>query len=250
MLGAPHVQPLQHSGFLVHRGKVLQEKGMNAVDVAKARGSFYAFLGLHFLELPDESFVAALQSGQFRDVLQELARAEEVQPEIAEGALLMQGYLDSAQSLDAGEVANRLGVDRTRLYRGVSPHQGPIPPYESLWITGGKERFVLQEISGIYARNGFALKADTHERLDYIGIQMNFMERLVGNEVSALLAGDALMVQTSLERETEFFCSHLGLWAPRFVLSALEHAETDFYTGHLHMLKGFFEQERGRCCRT
>jgi putative dimethyl sulfoxide reductase chaperone len=217
---------------------------MNPVDLAKARASFYAFMGLHFLELPDEAFVSALRDKQFRGVLQELTLGKEVHQEVAEGASLMQAYLDGTKMLDVAELAERLGVDRTRLYRGASPHNGPTPPYEALWVPQAKEGTVLQEMAGIYARSGFTLKTDVHERLDYIGIQMNFMECLVMNEISAREAGDQVMVQTLKAQEKDFLWEHLGLWAPRFVLSALGHAGTDFYRGHLHMLKGFLEQEK------
>jgi TorA maturation chaperone TorD len=215
-----------------------------SLDLAKARASFYAFLGLHFLELPDQSFAGVLRSEEFLTVLDELALGKDVRLEIAEGASLMQAYLDDTKALDVAELAQRLGLDRTRLYRGASPHGGPTPPYEALWIREGGECPVLQEIAGIYARGGFALKADVHERLDYIGIQMNFMERLVTNEVSALEVEDREMIQTLKAQQRDFLWNHLGRWAPSFVLSALDHAQTDFYRGHLHMLKGFLEQEQ------
>jgi putative dimethyl sulfoxide reductase chaperone len=217
---------------------------MSPADLARARASFYAFLDIHFLELPGGAFVSALRDGQFRGVLKELALGNEIRPEIAEGASLMQAYLDGTKTLDVAELAERLGVDRTRLYRGTSPQAGPPPPYEALWIREGEECPVLQELAGIYARGGFRLKADVHERLDYIGIQMNFMERLVTNEISAREAGDPVRVRTTLDEEKGFMQNHLGRWAPKFVLSALDHARTDFYRGHLHMLKGFFEQEQ------
>ena len=217
---------------------------MSLIDPDRARASFYAFLGLHFLELPDPSFISVLRSKEFGTTLKELTLGKDVHPEIAEGASLMQAYLDGAKALDAAELAQRLGVDRTRLYRGVSPHAGPTPPYEALWITEGREGSVLQELAGIYARAGFALKTDVHERLDYIGIQMNYMERLVMNEIAGLEAGDGQLVCVTQDCEREFLWNHLGRWAPKFALSALGHAETDFYRGHLHMLKGFLEQEK------
>lgn len=216
---------------------------MSRIDATKARGSFYAFLGLHFLELPDEDFVSVLRNKSFRTALRRVAKGGEVHPDIAAGARLMRAYLDAADALHAAELAKRLGVDRTRLYRGASSGRGPTPPYEALWTAPEKEGSALQEISALYARGGFVLKADVHERLDYIGIEMNFMERLVAEEISGLESGEVATVQTAHDREREFLCSHLGRWAPKFVLSGLGHAETDFYRGHLQMLKGFLEQE-------
>jgi putative dimethyl sulfoxide reductase chaperone len=219
-------------------------QGTTLTDAAKARASFYAFLNIHFTELPDESFMAALRNQAFDSVLKELDLSEEVHPEIAEGASLMRSYLFSAKDLGDKEIVNRLGVDRTRLYRGVSSRHGPTPPYEALWIGPDKEPSVLQEMAGIYAQSGFVLKVDLRERLDYIGIQLNYLERLVMNEISAREAGDEELAQESLAQERSFLENHLGKWVPAFVSSALGYAQTDFYRGHLRMLIGFIEQEK------
>jgi TorA maturation chaperone TorD len=48
----------------------------------------------------------------------------------------------------------------------------------------------------------------------------------------------------ALDHEREFIRNHLGKWVPSFVVSALDHAQTNFYRGHLHMLKGYIEQEK------
>jgi TorA maturation chaperone TorD len=219
-------------------------QGTTLTDAAKARASFYAFLNIHFTELPDESFMTALRNQAFDSVLKELELSEKVHPEIPVGASLMRAYLDSAKDLGDKEIVNRLGMDRTRLYRGVSSHHGPTPPYEALWIGEGGESSVLQEIAGIYARNGFTVKADLQERLDYIGVQLNYMECLVISEISAREAEDEGLIQKALGQERNFLENHLAKWVPNFVLSALGHAQTDFYRGHLHMIQGFVKQEK------
>jgi len=103
---------------------------------------------------------------------------------------------------------------------------------------------VLQEIARIYMESGFALRADVRERIDYIGIQLNYLERLVMREIAAREAGDKEEIQMALDHEREFIRDHLGKWVPGFVSSALAYAQTNFYRGHLHMLKGFIEQEK------
>ena len=217
---------------------------MSLLGLTKARASFYVFLNIHFMQLPDAPFVRALRDEAFCAVLKELELSKEVRPEIAQGASLMQTYLESRKDLDDAELAKGLGLDRTRLYRGVSPHHGPTPPFEALWIGEGETSSVLQEMANIYAQGGFALKPEVHERLDYIGIQMNYLEGVVMNEISAREAGDKERVHKALDRERAFMANHFGKWTPKFILSALDHARTDFYRGHLYMLKGFIEQEK------
>ncbi len=212
--------------------------------LAKARATFYAFVSIHFMELPDEEFASAVRQEEFCSVLKDLGQSSENPPEIVEGASLMQAYLFDTRAFDDGQFAERLGVDRTRLYRGVSPTYGPTPPYESLWTGKDQDSVLLQEIARIYVESGFTLRADIHERIDYLGIELHYMERLVMREVSAREAGDKKKTQVTLDHEREFMQNHLGKWVPGFVLSALAHAQTNFYRGHLHMLKGFVEQEK------
>ena len=217
------------------------------IDESKARASFYAFLNIHFRHLPDQLFASELRKEPFRAALRDLEENTEVRPEIARGAALMESYLKEVKGLDARAMAERLGVDRTRLYRGVSPGYGPSPPYEALWVQKeGDLTALLQRISRAYADGGFILKNDVRERVDYIGIQLDYIEQLVLKEISARESGEEEAVQRLLNHQNAFMREHLGQWVPRFVASALTFARTDFYKGHLHMLNGFIEEEGER----
>jgi len=217
---------------------------MRPIDLAKARASFYVFINIHFMQLPDAAFVGSLRHEAYISALEKLKQGNEVHPEIAEGASLMQAYLERSRALSDVEIAEELGVDRTRLYRGVSPEHGPIPPFEALWMGESEKSGLLQEMAGIYARSGFIRKSDVQDRLDYIGIQLNYLECLTTNEISARESEERERIKLILEQERDFLCNHLGQWVPKFVLSALDHAQTDFYRGHLYMLKGFIEQDQ------
>src|SRR3972149_11901 len=131
-----------------------------------------------FLDLPDEQFVRSLRDEAFCPVLEELGQSADAHREITEGAALMRTYLENTGDFDHEELARQLGLDRTRLYRGVSPRSGVRPPYEALWIGTAGEADLLHELARIYREGGFTLKADVHDRLDYIGAQLNFLELL------------------------------------------------------------------------
>ena len=213
--------------------------------LAKARASFYAFLNIYFTVLPDEQFVQSVRKDEFCGVLDNLKRDGEVHPEIAEGARLMRAYVSATKDLEPKRLAERLGVDRTRLYRGITPNFGPPPPYEALWIGNANDvTEVLQEISQIYGKSEFTVADDTHERLDYIGIELDYLEQLVQKEISAREMQDFDRVRSAVECQYTFCGHHLGEWAPNYITTALEYADTDFYEGHLRMLDGFIEQER------
>lgn len=214
------------------------------LDQTRDRASFYSFVNLHFLELPDELFVASLREADFISALESLGQSPEVHREINKGASLMASYLNETVNCSNRELANQLGMDRTRLYRGVSPTYGPVPPYEALWIDKNRDSDLMPEIARIYQASGFVLKEDIQERLDYIGIQLSYMEQLAIKEIGAREAGNKEDVRAVLGSEKAFIQDHLGKWTPGFVMSALEHVRTDFYRGHLLMLRGFMEQEK------
>jgi len=216
------------------------------IDLSRARASFYAFLNIHFTDLPGEPFSRELRKEEFRAALKGLEAGKGVHPEIALGAAKMQAFLKGTQELDARDLAEKLGIDRTRLYRGVSPEGGPVPPYQALWVEKeGDLAAVLKRICRAYAEGGFSFRNGVHERVDYIGIQLDYLEQLVLKEISARESGEEPAIQEALNHQRTFLLEHVGQWVPRFVSSALTYARTDFYKGHLHMLNGFVEEERG-----
>jgi TorA maturation chaperone TorD len=172
--------------------------------------------------------------------LEKLISDENIHPEISKGAKLMSDFIANSASSDEKQLSETLGVDRTRLYRGVSPTYGPPPPYEAVWSTDpAKQNEFLQRIASMYQQDGLALDPDIHERVDYVGIELAYLEQLARDEAKSLKAKNYKMAGTLLERQKTFLVEHLGNWVPKFVEKALEYVQTDFYRGHLLMLRGF-----------
>jgi TorA maturation chaperone TorD len=214
--------------------------------LAETRASLSALLDTHFLNLPDEQFVQQLYDPSFLQALESIAGEAELDADLSAGAGQMRGFLEENRNKDPEEVVEILGLDRTRLYRGVSPTYGPPPPYEAVW-GAGREKSVelLQEISATYHASGLALQPDANERLDYIGVELAFIEHLAQDEASAWEDGDEQRAAELQESQRTFLHDHLGRWAPHFITKALDNAQTDFYRGHLQMLRGFLTQQAG-----
>lgn len=214
--------------------------------LAAGRASFSAFLSTHFLNLPDEPFVEQLRSDGYRQVLESLLAGEDdLHPDIAEGARLMHAYLSANREMGPAALSQALGVDRTRLYRGISPTYSPPPPYEAVWSAElGEPAGLLQRIAAIYHQSGLDQAPGVNERLDYIGIELAYMEYLAQEEAGAREAGDEGHAADLLEEQRSFFREHLTPWVPRFVEKALEFAHTDFYRGHLLMLRGYVLEQK------
>lgn len=213
-------------------------------EAARARASFCAFLNIHFTTLPDLGFVERIRSQQFGAVLDALAGNPDVEGELASGALAMRSFIVAQADAEPGALSDTLGVDRTRLYRGVSPTYGPPPPYEAVWGKGVTNvSAVLQVIAGIYRRNGMTVAPGAAERPDYVGIELDFLSTLATREAEAWESGDAAAARALITEEKAFLADHVGAWVPAFVERALAMAETDFYRGHLLMLRGFLVSE-------
>lgn len=215
------------------------------ITIAKARAAFYSFLNIHFTTLPDAAFVKRIRDGEFTGMLDSLAKDSSIAKEIAHGAALMRDFIVQTNSDQVAQLTEKLGVDRTRLYRGVAPGYGPPPPYESVWNGSGQGTAVLQTIAAIYREAGLARSPDATERIDYIGVELDYMREMASREAAAWAAEAHDTAHQSLKKECAFASEHLG-WVLPFVDKALEQAETDFYKGHLLMLRQYIAEDQER----
>jgi putative dimethyl sulfoxide reductase chaperone len=210
---------------------------------ARGRSSFYAFINTHFMMLPDENFVQQMRQSGWVDAFMAFATDPEVHPELHEGWTRILGFLDETKNLPAGELSRILGIDRTRLYRGVSGTFGPPPPYEGVWVNGGQEtEKVLGRLMAIYREAGLALGEEFKERADYIGTEMDYLRQMTLQEAEAWESGDIRKAMETVHRE-KLFAESLSEWFSRFTTEAWEFAQTDLYRGHLQMVKGFLADE-------
>ncbi len=213
-------------------------------ELARARAAFLSFLNLHFQVLPDVPFVERVRNGDLTSVLEALKSESSDDVEIATGASMMREFIDKTRNVDAAKLSEDLGVDRTRLYRGVAPGYGPPPPYEMVWSKDAQDFTILSIIAGIYADAGLQIAPDAHNRLDYIGMDLDFVRELATREADAWESGDLDAGRKWLKAQSSFVSEHVGAWVPAFIDKAMQQAETDFYKGHMLMLRGFLKTEQ------
>ena len=215
-------------------------------EIARARAALFAFLNMHFMNLPDQNFVNHIRSDNFRSALEDL-QSDADESNLKTGAGLMLNHVRASSELNVNDLSNELGVDRTRLYRGISPSYGPPPPYEAVWTKKSPSvTAVLQAIAGIYKEDGMAISPDAKDRLDYVGVELDYLYQLATREAASWDLGDEEKARQLLDRQNIFLHEHLGDWLPAFVDKALPMAQTDFYRGHLIMLRGLVAEEQER----
>ncbi len=214
-------------------------------DIARARAAFSSFLTIHFNALPDEKFVKQMRRKEIISMLELLPKDESVNEEISSGASMMYKFLKENSADNPAQLSEKLGVDRTRLYRGLAPTYGPPPPYEMVWSQKWQDVALLQALAAIYRENGLAQSTEIIDRMDYLGVELEFIHALSVRETDAWDAGNMEKATSLFVTQRKFFQEHLEAWVPAFVEKAQEFVKTDFYKGHLLMVKGFIAEQAG-----
>jgi putative dimethyl sulfoxide reductase chaperone len=217
------------------------------IQMAQARASLYSFASLPFNALPNLAFVQHIRGSAYVSALEALADDKSLPEDVTTGASLMQGFVCSTGDKDESALSDELGVDRTRLYRGVSPSYGPPPPYEAVWTKAGTPvTELLQAVARTYREAGVVLSPETKERIDYVGIQLDFSQQLALREAEAWDAGEPERAKALIQEQLAFLTGHLTHWVPLFVERALPQAQTDFYRGHMRFLRGILASDEER----
>jgi putative dimethyl sulfoxide reductase chaperone len=93
---------------------------------------------------------------------------------------------------------------------------GGIPLYETEY--GHKEVFYktqkMADISGFYRAFGMEVSEDSHQRIDFIGAELELMDWLSLKEAHAKKKGSADKVKICHDAAAKFLNDHLGRWAP------------------------------------
>ncbi|MDR1604427.1 MAG: molecular chaperone TorD family protein [Gracilibacteraceae bacterium] len=212
---------------------------INAAGRAEFNSALLALLIPHFLRLPDGEFVAALRGDEFRTAVKALSADGGAGEDIRRGAALMATFIEENLETETAALQLTLGVDRTRLYRGVTPEYSPPYPCEAVWRTDGVNAAeVIERTAAFYRQHGLTPTPPLPERPDYIGVELSFYRCLLTEEILARQDGEEKKAAACAETADHFRREHL-LWLPDFIAAALPLAETDFYRGHLLMLRGF-----------
>ncbi|OGO14965.1 MAG: hypothetical protein A2Z14_05510 [Chloroflexi bacterium RBG_16_48_8] len=220
------------------------EVPFTAIEDAQARAGMYGFLATFYNQRPDKELVQRLRTVGI-DSFVRMTEEEDASPDLVQGLSEMGQYIEATMDQEVGEVEQALGVDWTKLFRGISPGYGPTPPYEGIYQGGRQDQIeVLKQINRIYHENGVEIVEDSLNRPDYIGLELDFLRFLAEREVEAWEQEDEELALSNAEKARGFFQEHVGEWVSRFCDHALEHARTDFYRGFLRLTKGVMTEAR------
>jgi TorA maturation chaperone TorD len=210
----------------------------NFHEIARDRAQIFGTIAAVFNQLPDARLVDAIRStgGSF---WQGLKKYSGMNAEMQQGLLELSNFAEQFNEQSNREVEQSLKVDWTRLFRGLSPGLGPMPPYETLFLAQDEnEAERIQSIAHIYREHGLEYGNEFGNRPDYLGIECDFLRYLSEKEAEAWLEGDQEQAIGYNQTTSQFFSEHLGKWAQDFCGRAARAAQTGFYRGFLHLIQG------------
>ena len=213
-----------------------------AANVARLRAEMFAFLAHMFNQRPDMEFVRRLRVLGVNAFT--FSPEEEITQEVSQGLQEMGSYLEVTSEQPEEYVEQDLGVDWTRLFRGIRPGYGPPPPYEGIYRDKeANPTDVLQSVMRVYHEHSVDVDEKAANRPDYIGIELDFMRHLNECEAEAWEGGEDRTAHKVHEAGKLFMINHLGRWAWKFCDLAIEEARTDFYRGFIRITKGVLNEE-------
>jgi putative dimethyl sulfoxide reductase chaperone len=205
---------------------------------AAARAGAYGFLALLCNQRPNGDLVRRLRAIGVEGLLS-MVDSELDNGLIRQGLEEMATFVAESGERSDGEVEELLAVDWTRLFRGVRPGYGPPPPYEAVYVTKSASQVeVLQAISELYRRHGAAVDPASANRVDYLGVQFDFLRFLAIEEIEAWRSRDEKQALYYLEAADDFIKKHVVPWAPLYCDRVIADARTHFFRGFARLIKG------------
>ena len=176
----------------------------------EGRHCLYAGLSRLFFEVPDETLFATLSSGA---MLSTCVMLDDGMREGADDA--SRAWDRFACAAEGMRVETAVG-EFTRLF--VGPGKLPVPPWESVFVTG--ERLLFQrstlEVREAFQREGVVAQGAPHVAEDSLATELGFMVVLAERSCRAAEQDDVEELQRLLRVQTEFLEVHLLRWIERF----------------------------------
>ena len=113
----------------------------------------------------------------------------------------------------------------------IGPYRLLVPPYESVWRSGGRvlnNRFSAA-VEYSYAQAGLASGGALKELPDYFGNEIEFLYCLSALSFHYRNAGDGEAASELEAMFIRFWAEHLGHWAPAFLQAVAENAQEPFW---------------------
>ncbi len=210
------------------------------LDLERLRARIFGNLAAVYLNLPDVDFARSISEGRYvsaagfdavADLVSAMVNGDESPAELAgEGLADIQRYVDEVKGIPVETLKTDLGVERTRLVRGIARGYGPPPPYGMTWKTPspaamGRLGTFLKELD---------FTAPNNENPTYIGVELSFLT-LLCERIAGAPEGSAEADHLN-EIRGEFVRDHVITWVPDYCDAVVKDSKLDFYRGMARLL--------------
>jgi TorA maturation chaperone TorD len=229
----------------VNAARTFQAPSATLGEWAAARGRGYGFLAWLFLETPDIPFLERMLSADVGAYVALLAASGGVHPMINGGLEEMRGWLAAHADQPLEQLRKELAVQATWLFKGMAPGYGPPPPYEAVYRRpgAGVDAETLLSLRSFYREAAADLPADSRERLDHLGMELDFMRFSCGEESRFWDSNDVAEAARYRRIQRQFLAEHLVAWVPAYCEKILAEPCAPFYHGLARVLSGFLVED-------
>jgi putative dimethyl sulfoxide reductase chaperone len=229
----------------VNRVTAFQSPSAIESEEAASRGRSYGFLAWLILEGPDAPFLERMLGGEVGTYLASLADSGSSDRLILAGLDEMRGWLAGHADEPLEQLRQKLAVQGTWLFKGIAPGYGPPPPYEAVHRRpgAGADADTLLSLRGFYREAAAELPCSSHERLDHLGLELDFMRFLCEEESRLRRSGDTGEVTRFRRIQRRFLEAHLMPWVPGYCQRILGEECAPFFHGLARALSGFLAGE-------
>ena len=209
--------------------------------LAAHRSDFYGLLSSIYIQIPSRNSIELLWKPATSILEYPQEGTEEALKAIGAGLRFIRTYGTDKHGI-SDQILIGLSKDWTHLFRGVDL-KGPLPPYESLFVTGRFQSEPSQQIHRLFSGMGIRIPEEWHQPPDYIGVELDFIRLLCEKELSAWKWKQGDSLKEVVEMERSFLENHLSTWVPDFCEKMQAQACEDFYRGVALLTKGLIKYD-------
>lgn len=187
---------------------------------AKARAQIYNLLAGFFGHVPDEKFISKIKNSGFEGLLESFIGGRKI--------------LDDMEFRGVDNILDEISVDRTRIVR-VPENIGLKPPYEGLYKREESFGTAVLKVKRIYRDAGLIPESTVHESPDFLGIELDFMNKMCLREKAQWCTGEEPLETIGIQEN--FLKVHLISWVKDYCRQAEKQASTDFCRGFITFLE-------------
>lgn len=205
---------------------------------AERRAGVYGIIAAVYARPADRQLLEILGGWRFPE---EMFSRQNVPALLKTGLNALEAWFQEKGQQSSQELTEILAPEFTRLFRGIDRRASPPPPYESVYVDGG--RLYGPSTGKVGAKlEQFGLKAETGEPPDHISLELELMRFLCTSEAAAWREHE--QAAEWLREQSSFLNEHLLNWVPSFCDNVRKSDKTAFYKAFAGITEGWLEYER------